>query len=68
MDDRAAANRTALFGLMNGVPPELARVASLSIGSTMLNSLILWTTGRIGFPEALRNVEDVCRLVLADYA
>ncbi|MFE4501933.1 TetR/AcrR family transcriptional regulator [Rhodococcus sp. NPDC056743] len=68
MDDRAAANRTALFGVMNGVPPELARVASLSIGSTMLNSMILWTTGRIGFPEALRNVEDVCRLVLADYA
>lgn len=68
LDERAAANRSALFAVMAGVPAELARVSSLSIGSTMLNSLILWTTGRIGFPEASRNVADVCRLVLADYA
>lgn len=68
LDERSAVNRTALFGLMDGVPAELARLASLSIGSTMLNSLVLWTTGRIGFPEALRNVQDVSRLVLADYA
>lgn len=68
LDERSAANRAALFELMDGVPAELARLASLSIGSTMLNSLMLWTTGRIGFPEALRNVEDVSRLVLGDYA
>lgn len=68
LDERSAANRTALFELMEGVPAELARLASLSIGSTMLNSLVLWTTGRIGFAEALRNVQDVSRLVLGDYA
>jgi len=68
LDERSAVNRTALFELMEGVPAELARLASLSIGSTMLNSLVLWTTGRIGFPEALRNVQDVSRLVLGDYA
>lgn len=51
---------------MDGVPAERARLASLAIGSTMLNSLILWTTGRIAFPEALRNVQDVARLVLTD--
>ncbi|WP_430335555.1 TetR family transcriptional regulator [Rhodococcus sp. ACT016] len=68
LDERSAFNRTALFELMDGVPAELARLASLSIGSTMLNSLVLWTTGRIGFPEALRNVQDVSRLVLGDYA
>lgn len=67
LDERSAANRTALFTMMDGVPAERARLASLSIGSTMLNSLILWTTGRIGFPEALRNVVDVCHLVLVDY-
>ncbi|WP_305095379.1 TetR family transcriptional regulator [Prescottella sp. R16] len=67
LDERSAANRTALFELMDGVPAERARLASLSIGSTMLNSLVLWTTGRIGFAEALRNVRDVSRLVLDDY-
>lgn len=66
LDDRSALNRKALFELMDGVPAERARLASLSIGSTMLNSLVLWTTGRIGFPEALRNVQDVTRLVLED--
>jgi len=68
LDERSAVNRKALFELMEGVPAERARLASLSIGSTMLNSLVLWTTGRIGFPEALRNVQDVSRLVLGDYA
>lgn len=68
LDERSAANRTALFEVMDGVPAERARLASLSIGSTMLNSLVLWTTGRIGFPEALRNVQDVSRLVLGDYS
>ena len=68
LDERSAANRTALFELMDGVPAERARLASLAIGSTMLNSLILWTTGRIAFPEALRNVQDVTRLVLTEYA
>ncbi|MFD1813382.1 TetR family transcriptional regulator [Rhodococcus gannanensis] len=66
LDERSAVNRKALFELMDGVPAERARLASLSIGSTMLNSLVLWTTGRIGFPEALRNVQDVSRLVLGD--
>lgn len=67
LDVRAAANRSALFAEMIGVPPELARLVTLSVGSTMLNSLVLWTTGRISFAEAMRNVEDVCGLVLAGY-
>ncbi|MEV5647313.1 TetR/AcrR family transcriptional regulator [Nocardia sp. NPDC052254] len=66
LDQRAAANRAALFDLMDGVPPELARVASLAIGGTMLTALALWTSGRISFAEALRNVEDVIRLVLPE--
>ncbi len=68
LDQRAAANRGALFDLLEGVPPETARVASLAIGGTMFTALTSWTSGRISFAEALRNVEDVIRLVLADYA
>lgn len=67
LDGRAAANRSALFAEMTDVSPEVARLVTLATGSTMLNSLMLWTTGRISFAEALRNVEDVCRLVLADH-
>jgi len=67
LDQRAAGNRGALFDLMDGVPPELARVASLAIGGTMFTALTSWTSGRISFAEALRNVEDVIRLVLADH-
>ncbi len=67
LDQRAAANRVALLELMDGVPPERARVAALAIGGTMLTALTSWTSGRIGFAEALRNVEDVTGLVLADY-
>lgn len=68
LDGRAAANRSALFAEMADIPPELARLVSLAAGSTMLNSLVLWTTSRISFAEALRNVEDVCDLVLASYS
>ncbi|NGP04394.1 TetR/AcrR family transcriptional regulator [Rhodococcus sp. 14C212] len=64
--ERSAVNRSAVFEAMEGIPAERARLASLVIGSTMLNSLVLWTTDRIRFAEALRNVEDVCRLVLSD--
>ncbi|MBP2213842.1 AcrR family transcriptional regulator [Rhodococcus ruber] len=64
--ERSAVNRSAVFEAMEGIPAERARLASLAIGSTMLTSLMLWTTDRIRFAEALRNVEDVCRLVLSD--
>lgn len=64
--ERSAVNRSAVFEAMEGIPAERARLASLAIGSTMLTSLVLWTTDRIRFAEALRNVEDVCRLVLSD--
>ncbi|ATQ29826.1 TetR family transcriptional regulator [Rhodococcus ruber] len=64
--ERSAVNRAAVFEAMEGIPAERARLASLAIGSTMLTSLMLWTTDRIRFAEALRNVEDVCRLVLSD--
>ncbi|MGX4707930.1 TetR family transcriptional regulator [Rhodococcus ruber] len=63
--ERSAVNRSAVFEAMEGIPAERARLASLAIGSTMLTSLMLWTTDRIRFAEALRNVEDVCRLVLS---
>jgi len=64
LDLRAAAHRRMLFELMDGVPAETARVAAVAIGGTMLTALALWTSGRIGFAEAQRNVEDVIGLVI----
>ncbi|UUE24055.1 TetR family transcriptional regulator [Rhodococcus qingshengii] len=64
LDLRAAAHRRMLFELMDGVPAETARVAAVAIGGTMLTALALWTSGRIGFVEAQRNVEDVIGLVI----
>lgn len=67
LDQRAAAHRTVMFELMDGVPAEVARVTSLAVGGTMLTALALWSGGRIGFAEAQRNVEDVIALALRDY-
>ncbi|QSE40090.1 TetR/AcrR family transcriptional regulator [Rhodococcus erythropolis] len=64
LDQRAAAHRRLMFELMDGIPAETARVAAVAMGGTMLTALALWTSGRIGFAEAQRNVEDVIGLVL----
>lgn len=66
LDRRAAAHRRVLFDVMDGVPAEVSRVTSIAVGGTMLTALALWTSGRISFAEALRNVEDVICLILAD--
>ncbi|WP_094271317.1 TetR/AcrR family transcriptional regulator [Rhodococcus sp. OK302] len=66
LDQRAAAHRTVMFELMDGVPAEVARITSLAVGGTMVTALALWSSGRIGFAEAQRNVEDVISLVLRD--
>jgi len=68
MQQRAAANHAATLALMDGVPDDVARVALLAIDGTMLAALAHWISGRLSFAGAVRNVEDVAGLVLADYA
>lgn len=67
MQRRAAGNHAATLALMGGVPDEVARVAILAVDGSMLAALSFWTAGRISYAQAVRNVEDVVRLVLADY-
>lgn len=68
LQSRAEANHAATLALMDGVPDDVARVALLAIDGTMLAALAFWTAGRISHAQAVRNVEDVIALVLADYA
>ncbi|NKT41379.1 TetR family transcriptional regulator [Rhodococcus hoagii] len=68
MQRRAHGNHAATFALMDGVPDHVSRVAILAVDGTMLAALSFWTAGRISYAQAVRNVEDVIRLVLADYA
>ncbi|MFM1724255.1 TetR family transcriptional regulator [Rhodococcus sp. PAM 2766] len=68
MQRRAEGNHAATLALMDGVPDEVSRVAILAIDGTMLAALSFWTAGRISHAQAVRNVEDVVRLVLADYS
>ncbi|MDH6280732.1 AcrR family transcriptional regulator [Prescottella agglutinans] len=68
MQCRAEANHAATLALMDGVPDDVARVALLAIDGTMLAALSQWTSGRISYAGAVRNVEDVVGLVLADYS
>lgn len=68
MQCRADANHAATLVLMDGVPADVARIAVLAIDGTMLAALTFWTAGRISYAQAVRNVEDVVGLVLADYA
>lgn len=68
MQQRAAANHAATLALMDGVPDDVARVALLAIDGTMLAALAQWTSGRISYAGAVRNIEDVAGLVLADHA
>lgn len=67
VERRALANRTSFLELLPEVPPETARVAAVAIGGTFLNGLALWSTGRISFVQALRNVEDVVGLGLGRF-
>ncbi len=60
-------NNKVMAALMAGVPDGIARPAALAINSTLGSSLTAWTTGRITITRALRNLEDVTRLVLRDY-
>jgi TetR/AcrR family transcriptional regulator, cholesterol catabolism regulator len=68
MQRRAQGNHAATLALMEGVPDEVSRVAILAVDGTMLAALSFWTAGRISYAQAVRNVEDVVRLVLADHA
>lgn len=64
---REKANHAATLTLMGGVPDDVARVALVAIDGTMLAALAFWTAGRISHAHAVRNVEDVIALVLADF-
>lgn len=66
LDGRAAANRLLFFNTVPELRPEDARIAANVIGSTLFNAMALWTTGRITFGNALRNVEDAVRLAVPD--
>ena len=59
-------NQRVMAALMDGLPEEVARPARTAIGSTLAVGLTFWTTGRITVAEAIRNLEEVTRLVLAD--
>ncbi|ADP78446.1 TetR family transcriptional regulator [Pseudofrankia inefficax] len=60
-------NRTVMAALMSGVPPEVARPATIAINATLASGLASWTAGRLTFPDLVRQLEDVTRLVLRDY-
>lgn len=67
MRRRAADNHAAMLELMDVVPEDVARTAILAIDGAMLSAMALWIAGRISYAQAMRNVEDVAGLVLADY-
>ncbi|WP_052710851.1 TetR family transcriptional regulator [Pseudofrankia sp. DC12] len=60
-------NRTVMAALMNDVPPEVARPATIAINATLASGLVAWTAGRLTFPDLVRQLEDVTRLVLGGY-
>jgi TetR/AcrR family transcriptional regulator, cholesterol catabolism regulator len=60
-------NRTVMTALMNDVPPEVARPATIAINATLASGLVSWTAGRLTFPDLVRQLEDVTRLVLGHY-
>jgi AcrR family transcriptional regulator len=60
-------NLRVMRALMAGVPEEVARPATIAIGSTLAASLVSWTTGRITVTDMMRNLEQVTRLVLRDH-
>lgn len=60
-------NRTVMVALMSDVPPEVARPAMIAINATLASGLVSWTAGRLTFPDLVRQLEDVTRLVLGRY-
>jgi AcrR family transcriptional regulator len=60
-------NRTVMVALMSDVPPEVARPAMTAINATLASGLVSWTAGRLTFPDLVRQIEDVTRLVLGRY-
>lgn len=60
-------NGTVMAALMTGVPPEVARPAMTAINATLASGLVSWTAGRVTFPDLVRQIEDVIRLVLGPY-
>jgi len=49
------------------VPPDVARPARTAINATLGSGLVAWTSGRLTFPDLVRQLEDVTRLVLGPY-
>jgi AcrR family transcriptional regulator len=61
------ANKAVMKVLLDGVPADVSRPASVAINSTLVLGLNAWTTGRATFADVVRNTEDVTRLALAAY-
>ncbi|WP_081438881.1 TetR family transcriptional regulator [Pseudofrankia asymbiotica] len=60
-------NHAVLTALMEDVPPEVARPAMIALNATLASGLGAWTAGRLTFPDLVRQLEDVTRLVLGPY-
>jgi AcrR family transcriptional regulator len=59
-------NQRVMDALMAGLDEEILRPARIAISSTLGAGLVAWTTGRVTIVEALRNLEEVVRLVLGE--
>ncbi|RAY12544.1 TetR/AcrR family transcriptional regulator [Actinomadura craniellae] len=59
-------NERVMRALMGDLPEEVARPARVAISSTLGMGLTSWTTGRTTVTEAMRNIEEVTRLVMRD--
>ncbi|MBL7496219.1 TetR/AcrR family transcriptional regulator [Frankia sp. CNm7] len=60
-------NQAVMAALMEDVPAEVARPAMTAINATLASGLVSWTAGRLTFPDLVRQLEDVTRLVLGPY-
>jgi AcrR family transcriptional regulator len=63
----ASDNQAVMTALMEGVPPEVAGPARTAINATLASGLVAWTAGRLTFPDLVRQLEEVTRLVLGPY-
>jgi hypothetical protein len=52
---------------MEGVPSEVAEPAMIAINATLGCGLGAWTAGRLTFPDLVRQLDGVTRLVLGPY-
>ncbi|MBX6391192.1 MAG: TetR/AcrR family transcriptional regulator [Frankia sp.] len=60
-------NGAVLTALMAGVPEHVVRPAMAAINATLGSGLVSWTAGRLTFPDLVRQLEEVTRLVLGPY-